>query len=127
VCPCGSGTAYDACCGRFHRGAEDAPTAEALMRSRYAAYAVDDLDYIFRTWHPRTRPEDPKLQPGTAWVALEILDVVDGGPADETGVVEFRAHFRTSGGAQVLHERSTFARRANRWMYLTASPDPTLA
>ncbi|HEY9565771.1 MAG TPA: YchJ family metal-binding protein [Nocardioides sp.] len=119
-CPCGSGTTYDACCGWFHRGAKAAPTAQELMRSRYAAYAVDDLDYVFRTWHPRTRPELPKQQPGTTWLALEILDVVDGGPTDETGVVEFRAHYRDASGTDALHERSTFARRAGRWFYVTA-------
>lgn len=119
-CPCGTGTAYDACCGRFHRGAEQATTAEELMRSRYAAYAVDDLDYVFRTWHPRTRPDDPKPQPGTTWTGLEVVDVVDGGPDDAEGIVEFRAHFNTVAGADVLHERSSFSRRAGRWVYVAA-------
>ena len=54
--PAGPATRYDACCGRLHRGAAEAETAEELMRSRYAAYAVGDLDYVWRTWHPRTRP-----------------------------------------------------------------------
>ena len=40
TCPCGSGTPYDGCCDRLHRGAAQAGTAEELMRSRYAAYAV---------------------------------------------------------------------------------------
>lgn len=119
-CPCGSGATYDVCCGRLHRGEAQAVTAEELMRSRYSAYVVDDLDYIFRTWHPRRRPEQPKPQPGTTWVALEILDVVDGGESDDHGVVEFRARFRDVNGADVLHERSTFERRAGRWVYVSA-------
>ncbi|MCB0909908.1 MAG: SEC-C domain-containing protein, partial [Nocardioidaceae bacterium] len=61
-CPCGTGDDYAACCGRFHQGAA-APTAERLMRSRYAAYAVGDAGYVFRTWHPRTRPEHIELDP----------------------------------------------------------------
>ena len=68
-CPCGSGTPYAACCGRLHRGAA-AETAEQLMRSRYAAFAVGDEAYLFRTWHPRTRPDDltlPPIAPGPAW------------------------------------------------------------
>ena len=63
-CPCGSGEAYDACCGRFHRGAAEATTAEALMRSRYAAFARGEAGYLVRTWHPRTRPETVVLDPG---------------------------------------------------------------
>ena len=90
------------------------------MRSRYAAYAVDDLDHVYRTWHPRTRPENPTPQPGTTWTVLEILDVVDGGENDAHGIVEFRAHFTTESGADVLHERSAFERRAGRWVYVNA-------
>src|SRR3954451_8522160 len=65
VCPCGSGERDDVCCGRLHRGEAEAATAEELMRSRYSGYAVGDLDHVFRTWHPRTRPvtiePDPTL------------------------------------------------------------------
>lgn len=118
VCPCGSDLSYDACCGRLHRGEAEAVTAEQLMRSRYAAYAVDDHDYIFRTWHPRTRPDDLEPHPRITWVALEILETVAGGPAEDEGVVEFRAHFRAVGGPAVLQERSRFARRAGRWTYV---------
>ena len=31
------------------------------MRSRYSAYACGDSDYLFRTWHPRTRPPDAAI------------------------------------------------------------------
>jgi SEC-C motif domain protein len=48
------------------------------------------------------------------WRGLEILEVTDGGPADEYGIVEFVA--RHSG--ETLHERSRFQRRAGRWVYL---------
>ena len=44
------------------------------MRSRYAAYAVGDLDHVFRTWHPRTRPDDLSPDPDLTWTGLEILD-----------------------------------------------------
>lgn len=81
------------------------------MRSRYAAYARDVRDYVFRTWHPRTRPAEVPPTPGLTWERLEILDA-DG---DE---VEFAAHYRTADGHGVLHERSRFARRAGRWFYL---------
>ncbi len=64
-CPCGSGAVFGACCEPIHDGAP-APTAEALMRSRYSAFVVGDEDHIFRTWHPRTRPPGPYCHPGTA-------------------------------------------------------------
>jgi len=118
-CPCGSGASYDTCCGRLHRGAAQAATAEELMRSRYAAYAVTEADHLFRTWHPRTRPEHVLGTPGTTWTGLEILDVVDGGPDDAAGIVEFRASYRDPSGPGVLHERSSFERRGHRWVYVS--------
>lgn len=85
------------------------------MRSRYSAYAVGDLDHVFRTWHPRTRPADLSLDPGTVWTGLEIVAVEEG---PESGTVEFRAHFDAPGGPGVLHERSRFEKRGGRWVYL---------
>ena len=94
------------------------------MRSRYAAYARSLTDYVFRTWHPRTRPTDLAASPGVSWTGLEVLRTVDGGPDDATRVVEFRAHFRSAGGADhVLHETSRFERRGGRWVYVDGSAD----
>jgi SEC-C motif domain protein len=88
------------------------------MRSRYAAYALDRLDYVFRTWHPRTRPSEMPEDLGLVWLGLEVLRTEDGGPSDETGVVEFRARYRNLQGDQVLRETSRFERRGGRWVYV---------
>jgi SEC-C motif domain protein len=117
VCPCGSGAAYAVCCGPVHDGAP-AVTAEALMRSRYSAYARGRLDHVFRTWHPRTRPASVDPVPGLTWRGLEVLLVEAGGAADDDGVVEFRARFDQAGRAGEVHERSRFERRAGRWVYV---------
>jgi len=97
----------------LHRGSVLAGTPERLMRSRYSAYALGELDYVFRTWHPRTRPDDVTGSPGLTWIRLEVLEAV----GDE---VEFRAHFRTAEGDGVLHERSLFVLRGGRWVYVSA-------
>ncbi len=88
------------------------------MRSRYAAYAVADADYLWRSWHPRTRPEHPHIDPDVRWTDLEVIDVVDGAAEDQTGVVEFRAHYLDAGERRVLRERSRFVVRGGRWLYL---------
>jgi SEC-C motif-containing protein len=118
ACPCGSGEPCGRCCLALHRGERQAATAEQLMRSRYSAYAVGDLDYIWQTWHPRTRPDALTPDGGLIWAGLEILDTVDGGPEDQTGEVEFRAHYRDERRSGTLHERSRFAVRARRWFYV---------
>lgn len=116
ACPCGTGATYDACCGRLHRGAERASTPEELMRSRYAAYAVGGQvgdDYVFRTWHPRTRPADITTDSGLEWTGLAILRAED-------DVVEFAARYSYGGVDRVLHETSRFEQRAGRWVYVEA-------
>ncbi len=116
-CPCASGGSFGACCGPVLEGTA-APTAQALMRSRYTAYAVGDPDHLFRSWHPRTRPDDVVLDADLRWEGLEVLSVVDGGAGDDTGEVEFVARARGRDGVVVLQETSRFARRAGRWTYV---------
>ena len=110
-CPCGSGTAYAECCGPLHRQAALAETPEQLMRSRYAAYAVGELDHVFRTWHPRTRPDEISPDPTLTWTGLEILSA-DG---DE---VEFVASYERAGVPGRRHERSRFEQRRGKWVYV---------
>lgn len=91
------------------------------MRSRYTANVIQDLDHLWRTWHPRTRPRRV-LPSGNQWLGLEIKDLVDGQPGDQTGIVEFVATFQDSGRAKTMHERSAFEYRASRWLYVEALP-----
>ena len=91
MCPCGTGTAYAACCGRFHTGTRRPPTALALMRSRYSAFALGLPDYLIDTWHPATRPADLTWDADTHWQALEILATTDGRAWQEEGTVTFAA------------------------------------
>ncbi|TFC89835.1 YchJ family protein [Cryobacterium sp. TMT3-29-2] len=119
-CPCLSGNPYSECCGRFHRGEALAPTAEALMRSRYAAFAVGEPDYLLATWHPRTRPEALELDADARWLRLEIVRTAQGGPFDTEGVVEFIAYNRSGGATSQQHEVSRFVRLDRCWLYLDA-------
>lgn len=120
TCPCGSGRQYPACCEPLHDGVERAETAEQVMRSRFSAFALALRDPLLRSWHPRTRPHQLDVDPDLEFVRLEILDVVDGGPDDSEGIVEFAAHWRLGQQTGVQRERSRFVRRAGRWMYVDA-------
>ena len=111
-CPCGTGAPYDACCGPLLANREQASTPEQLKRSRYTAYVVGDGDHLFRTWHPRTRPDDVTPEPTTRWTGLQILGT---GP----GTVEFVASWE--GGR--MHEVSRFEQRAGRWVYVDGEVD----
>lgn len=116
-CPCRSRLSLGECCGPYLAG-ELAPTAVALMRSRFTAYARRDVDHLRRTWHPSTRPDDLTLDDDVRWVALQIVDTDRGGPDDATGTVHFRAVHRSPTGRGVLEEVSTFVRPGGVWLYV---------
>ncbi|MCU1444859.1 YchJ family metal-binding protein [Cryobacterium sp.] len=119
-CPCLSGNAYAECCGRLHRGEARAATAEILMRSRYAAFAVGDAGYLLRTWHPRTRPDFLELDPGVRWVRLDIEHTAGGGLGDTEGSVGFTAYARQEGRRTRQHEVSRFEKVSGTWLYVAA-------
>lgn len=118
-CPCGSTFAYQACCGRWHAGPLhlQAPTPQALMRSRYSAFVRDLRGYLLDTWHPSTRPaaiEPP--EPGLRWLGLDVKREALSGA--DSGIVEFVARSKLGGRAHRLHETSRFVREGGRWYYV---------
>ena len=112
-CPCGSPKSYAECCGPLHGGG-DAVTAEALMRSRYSAYALGDKDYLLRTWAESTRPT-ALAAASPRWLGLKVVRYREHGDEAE---VEFVARFRQGGKVQLLHETSRFVREGGRWFYI---------
>ena len=120
ACPCGSGRNLTSCCGWYLAG-HPAPTAEALMRSRYTAFALGDEGYLLRTWHVDTRPSEVRFDSGERWTRLEVLATVAGDLLDAEGAVEFRAYHEREGEVAILHELSRFVRDdEHRWVYVGA-------
>ena len=122
ACPCGSGASADACCAVFHAGAP-APTALALMRSRYTAYVRGEIDYLMATQDPSTRAGIDRdavaaRSREAQWLGLEIVDTARGGEADDEGIVEFVARGALHGAPFAQHERSRFRKLDGRWYYL---------
>ena len=116
ACPCGLGRPYGECCGPAHKGHPPA-TAEALMRSRYTAFALDDAAYVLASWHPQTRPAAVEPDAQLRWTGLDVLESAGGGLFDAEGVVEFRAHYRDGGRPGEMRERSRFVRHDGQWVY----------
>ncbi|MBL8347593.1 MAG: hypothetical protein JNN03_19310 [Rubrivivax sp.] len=125
-CPCGAPASYAECCGRWHAGSLhlQAPSAEALMRSRYSAYVLGLTSYVLDTWHPQTRPASLEPDPpGQRWLGLEVRQHV--AQDDTHATVEFVARVKLAGRAVRLHERSRFECLAGRWYYLDAAGSPS--
>ncbi len=116
-CFCGSAKPYTQCCQRYHEGTP-APTAEALMRSRYTAYVLKLEAYLLETWHPDTRPGALDLidDTSTKWLGLAVKSHKTIGNRNAT--VEFVARYKVAGKAERLHEISRFILEDDRWYYL---------
>lgn len=129
-CPCESGLDYSDCCESYHLGRQAAPTALALMRSRYGAYVLGLIEYLVDTTHPSTREKDLEANyrstaASIQWIGLEIGAVFQGRAADKLGKVEFRASYIQSGQRSVHHEKSRFKRYDGRWYYLDGEVSDT--
>jgi len=121
-CPCGSGLPYGSCCEPFISGAKNAPTAEALMRSRYAAYVEHAIDYIIKTCSEDEKDRIDFDQTKTwsersTWLGLKILSTEKGRKEDQEGTVEFEASYEMDGLREVHHEKAKFKKKDGRWFY----------
>ncbi|HET7317927.1 MAG TPA: YchJ family protein [Nitrospirota bacterium] len=129
VCPCGSTMEYAECCRPLISGEKRAETAEQVMRARYSAYVMKEMEYLRTSLHPDHRSDyDEKGSRAwaerTAWHGIEIHDTVKGGPDDSEGQVEFTASFTENGIRQEYRERSTFRKDHGIWYFETGKVLP---
>ena len=122
-CPCCSGMESESCCQPYLLGEKKAPTAEALMRSRYTAYATGRIDYIRDTTHPRNRAEfeeesAKKWSSDSEWLGLEIISTEAGEEGDAEGEVEFVATYEQEGEEVEHHEIAQFKRDKGNWYFV---------
>ncbi|MBN1568001.1 MAG: YchJ family protein [Acidobacteria bacterium] len=122
-CFCGSDKLFSECCEPLLKGVSKAPTAEALMRSRYSAYATADIDYIEQTMHSSTKPDfnresARKWAEESQWHGLEILNVTGGKEDDAEGSVEFIAAYSQKDERIKHHELASFRKEGGAWTFV---------
>ncbi|MBI3549259.1 MAG: YchJ family protein [Elusimicrobia bacterium] len=129
-CPCGSGRALADCCDPIITGRAQAPTAEALMRARYVAYATNRIDFIEKTHAPESREgfdraASEKWARESEWKGLRIVATKGGTERDVEGVVSFVAEWEQGGKAHRHEEISLFRKDKGAWMFLEGhTPKP---
>jgi SEC-C motif domain protein len=123
-CYCCSGKKFADCCQPFLEGEAKPPTAEALMRSRFSAYAAINVEYLLKSNHPSKRKfHDSKSielwAKSNDWHILEIISKSKGEPKDTEGTVEFKAFFLDhKSNPQIHHEISNFKKELGKWFYV---------
>lgn len=120
-CACGSGSPYSQCCEPYHLGSKIPANAEALMRSRYSAYAAANIDYIQATMRGKASmgfdPVTAKLwAERVVWIKLQVLKAEQ--PSSTQGQVEFIASFVDNKKLCHMHEISEFQHTEGRWYYV---------
>jgi SEC-C motif-containing protein len=125
-CPCGSGNAFNQCCGHNH-AATPAPSAELLMRSRYSAYVLGRVDYLQATTLPAQQAAldiegISRWSLNSTWLGLEVNDSVVLGGKPEHALVTFTARWHDQSGEHAHQERSAFVQCNGKWYFI----DPTV-
>ena len=125
VCPCGTGLSFEACCKPFLAGVSHPKEAEALMRSRYTAYVMQNIPYLKDTLWPKYQDgfDDVATARWAAenhWTGLKVLLTQKGGNTDREGTVLFEAKYLANGKLHTHRERSRFRKKAGRWYYVEA-------
>lgn len=128
LCACCSGISYVQCCGPFHRGEREAPDPVSLMRSRYSAFAIREVEYLYRTLHEdhedRGAPRELVLRAlreaasTQKYLGLKVIDA-DGVSRDGLGRVLFHAVIFERGRDRSFVELSEFSHDGVGWRYVS--------
>ncbi len=119
-CPCCSNEKLENCCEPFIAGKKSPETPEQLMRSRFTAFALKKMNYIFETTDPQTRTKfDMKANEEWAQSSqFQKLEILNTSFENNKGQVEFRATFQTGEQPpQTHHELSKFRKQAGVWYF----------
>ena len=126
-CTCNIEKKYSYCCKKAHQKIGSVTSAEILMRSRYSAFVLENIEYLQKSHHSKTRPskkekrEIEKWTKSVKWLKLEVLNTVKGTASDSTGTVEFKAFFMENGTIDAIQENSKFTLENNHWVYIGAN------
>lgn len=116
-CFCGNKEPFSRCCGPLLNGSVTATSPEKLMRSRYSAYVMAAVNYLYDTTHLSQRSHTSKADieqwaKANSWKQLEVIGA-------DSSTVEFKAHYRgRDGKLHIHHEKSTFIYENERWYYV---------
>ena len=131
-CPCGSKLEFDQCCEPFLLDTKKPGTATELMRTRYTAYAMGFVEFLYKTSSAKVKKEfdadsSRKWAESATWTGIEIINEVEGTAEDTKGTVEFTAHYTVNETDFNHHEKAYFAKTNGEWFFMDGKifgPEP---
>ncbi|MEM5527609.1 YchJ family protein [Gammaproteobacteria bacterium AS21] len=132
-CPCGSFKTYNDCCLPVHNDQATATQAEQLMRARYSAFVLANIDFLIQSHYHLADTEQERAQikatTALAWCKLEIVKACQQDKSD-TSFVEFKAWYLDNQKLELLHEKSRFIKKTidnqQYWYYVDGTFPKTL-
>lgn len=122
LCPCGSSNKYKQCCEPLIIKSKLAQSPEQLMRSRYSAYAINQVNYIYNTYSSESKKGQSLIDISswakeTTWIKLSI---VNSSPFKKIQypTVEFEAIYKSQDKYFKMKEKSRFIMENNSWAYV---------
>ncbi|WP_143869721.1 YchJ family protein [Catenovulum sediminis] len=125
-CPCCSGLKFKDCCADKISRKNPAQTPLELMRARYSAYAVKDIDFLVFSQDSRTHSENIRQEIADFANAVKFikLEIHNHQHDNETqGHVNFSAYYASNGQIHHLTENSQFVFKDGEWFYLSGDTD----
>ncbi len=121
ACPCGQNLPFEACCKKYIEGSLNAPTPEALMRSRYSAYTQGEVAYIEQTMQGQPLQEFDSEDTKTwlkevKWLGLKVIQAKQ--KSEKLGFVSFEARYHYQGKDHAICEKSEFHKINDKWVYV---------
>lgn len=124
-CPCQSQKEINNCCLPFIKGEKLPQSPEELMRSRYTAFCLKEIDYLAGTTDPENS-ESFDREANEEWAkqaSFLNLDVKNSSEDGDEGQVEFVAEFSVDGETLQHHEKSKFIRKDGKWFFHSGEVD----
>jgi len=120
LCACGNQIEYENCCEPYIEGKLQAPTAEALMRSRYTAHVMVKVPYLKDTLAPAARKgfNEQEVRTWAAkseWLGLKIVSAKEDA---KEATVEFVATYKSEEKVLEHHEVAQFKKNQDRWYFV---------
>lgn len=119
-CPCTAENMYAQCCKPYHCGAL-ATNAEALMRARYSAFALQRIEFIKSSSLPAQQglldmEAIGQWSRNSQWLGLEVLASTVS-ESQRHATVEFIAYWQDAQGRHQHRETSLFIKPAEQWYF----------
>lgn len=126
-CYCGNIQPYSQCCEPIHLNPHHAQVPEQLMRARFSAHILKNVEFVIETYHPSCQASNERDAISESvhshWLRLEIISTQMGATPNE-GFVHFKAFLSKRVKRFALKSALDFSKKITVGFILTVNFPP---